>query len=257
MKKFISLFVLFVFIFTFVPISPVYADSVYPIPSDNYEVDFTTYSYDGGATTTISITNISNTLIENWFLLIEIDNYIGITNSWCGTFEEDYTTIGIAPENWNKTIEPNSTIYLGFTSDYTLNNIENIELYSGSGVDIPEPTKVYDDMYDSYLVAYGEVVQITYADIIVSIVDITDNRNLDGGEAVAILDVWEINSGYLGSIEIKAPPATPTTDMISSSIYDCYYFFNCHEIYSGNESVEVPIEESSVQFDLSVIALAS
>lgn len=86
---------------------------------DTSDVMFlTTSSWYNGFVGNFKLTNSTKQAFNDWKLEFLLDDAITIDKEWNGKFNRDGTTITVIPEDWNATIEPGSSITVGFEASH-------------------------------------------------------------------------------------------------------------------------------------------
>jgi hypothetical protein len=86
--------------------------------------------------------------------------------------------------------------------------------------------------YGEFQIAYGQAVQAELSGITIIFSAVSDSRcPLDvvcvwEGEVIITLEVW-LNGRNLGSMDIKAPPATPVRGTITDPTTNYMYMLEC------------------------------
>ncbi|TQS25782.1 cellulose binding domain-containing protein [Microbispora sp. KK1-11] len=97
-----------------------------PSPSSSplgCRVTYATTTWDGGFTATVTITNTGTAAVEGWRLGFGFPLASQrVTNGWSAVWTQSGT--GVTAENyeWNKTLKPGQSLYLGFNGAYTGSN---------------------------------------------------------------------------------------------------------------------------------------
>lgn len=97
---------------------------------------------------------------------------------------------------------------------------------------VPERTVPY---LEEFQLSYGEVVQAAVSNIIIKFSDVADSRcPLDvlcswEGEVTITLEVWT-ETAYLGTVQVKAPPARETSGSVSNPVNSYLYMFECSAV---------------------------
>ncbi|MEN8905484.1 MAG: serpin family protein [Clostridiales bacterium] len=111
MRKFI-LSLVFIFLITSIFSLGAIADD-----SDLYEITFDNYNYNNGSTVNVLIKNTSLDEISNWNLSFNLENDTQVLDYWCCNLIQNNNIVTIAPVDWNYTIQPGSTLNIGFTTN--------------------------------------------------------------------------------------------------------------------------------------------
>ncbi|MFC6086096.1 cellulose binding domain-containing protein [Sphaerisporangium aureirubrum] len=91
-----------------------------PTPSLSCSVGYAMNVWYNGLTASITLKNTGTTNIDGWILIVEFSssNFI-LTSGWSGDVIQDGNKIIFKNLPWNKVIQPNMTIQLGFSASYT------------------------------------------------------------------------------------------------------------------------------------------
>ncbi|MEU6432419.1 cellulose binding domain-containing protein [Microbispora sp. NPDC046973] len=97
-----------------------------PSPSSSgsgCRVTYATTTWDGGFTATVTITNTGTAAIEGWKLGFGFPLASQrVTNGWSAVWTQSGTAVTAENYEWNKTIKPGQSLYLGFNGAYTGGN---------------------------------------------------------------------------------------------------------------------------------------
>ncbi|KAA9381301.1 hypothetical protein F5972_00090 [Microbispora cellulosiformans] len=92
-------------------------------PGSGCRVTYAATTWDGGFTTTVTITNTGTAAVDGWTLGFSFPLASQrVTNGWSAVWTQSGT--GVTAENyaWNRTIKPGQSLYLGFNGAFTGSN---------------------------------------------------------------------------------------------------------------------------------------
>ncbi|WP_169950408.1 cellulose binding domain-containing protein [Microbispora sp. H11081] len=95
-----------------------------PTPSDTAcKVTYAPTTWGGGFTTSLTITNTGTTAINGWTLAFTFPGTQKVTPpGWSATWTQTGANVTAANLDWNKTIQPGRSVYIGFNGTYTGTN---------------------------------------------------------------------------------------------------------------------------------------
>ncbi len=86
-------------------------------------VTYAATTWDGGFTTTVTITNTGTAIVDGWKLAFSFPLASQrLTNGWSAVWTQTGTAVTAENYAWNKTLKPGQSLYLGFNGTYTGEN---------------------------------------------------------------------------------------------------------------------------------------
>ncbi len=104
-------------------LSPSPSPSPSPSAGSGCRVTYATTTWGSGFTTTVTITNTGTAGIDGWKLGFSFPLASQrVTNGWSAVWTQSGTAVTAENYEWNKTIKPGQSLYLGFNGAYTGEN---------------------------------------------------------------------------------------------------------------------------------------
>jgi len=189
-------------------------------------INYSINDWGTGAYIIVKVTNNSSELLKDWNITWTFKNDEKIQNMWGANFSQNGQKVLIKPVDWNQNILPQTSISFGFimTCSKSTQKPEDINFSDTSQKPIvPElPATIREVAINTnYELKYNEAVKLFGTTVkLKDIIDSRNPENLNEGEASIILDIWGKQDQYLGSLELKAPPATPSRNTIYEKFSD-------------------------------------
>lgn len=90
-----------------------------PGGSGNLSISVSENTWGGGATLNVTITNNGSAAVNGWTANLNFSGDVNVTSSWNGTFNQSGSSVTISNVDWNKTIQPGSSVTCGFNISHS------------------------------------------------------------------------------------------------------------------------------------------